>query len=58
MYATLTEQLAKEKLREACSEARRARLVRAVRAERRAQRAARNAKVAVERAVIALATGH
>ncbi len=57
MYATLSHERAREKFREASSQAQRARLVRAVRAERRAQRAARKADVAIRRAVIALAPG-
>lgn len=57
MYPTMTEQLVRERQREAYSQAHRARLQRAVRAQRRARRAAQTARVAVERAVIAFSHG-
>ena len=49
MQGYLLEQIAREKHREACLQARRARMVRAVRAERRARRAAETAARARER---------
>jgi hypothetical protein len=49
MQGYLHEQIARERHREACLEARRIRLVRAVRAERRARRAAEMAVRARER---------
>jgi hypothetical protein len=50
MYGLMHEELARQRQREACLEARRARLRRAVRAQRRARRAAEVAVRAAERA--------
>lgn len=50
MTGLIHEQLARQRCREACLEARRSRLVRAVRARERARRAAEVAVRAVERA--------
>ncbi|HEX2807499.1 MAG TPA: hypothetical protein VHN80_15145 [Kineosporiaceae bacterium] len=55
MQGYLHEQIARERHREACLEARRIRLVRAVRAERRARRAAELAARARERVGVEIA---
>ena len=55
MHGYLHEQMARERHREACLQARRIRLVRAVRAERRARRAAETAVRARERVGVEIA---